>query len=188
MLKNFHKIATAYAIAMALVFAPLMSAKAYTVDPNVFAGTKVIAARECGNGTQAICYLRVTFNFNDANIGTGVQFATLPKNAYISAIDVYVTTAFNAAGNNFLSVGVTSAGVEFVATTGGATVTATLPTPGVYHLTAAAGLGLAATSVAGSQTMVNGGVPVFLKYTQTSTAATTGKATMVIMFAMDNDE
>ena len=183
MLRNFHKLATTAAIAAGLVFAPAMSAKAYTVDPQVFAGTKSLPARECANAVHALCYLRVTFNFNDASIAAGVPIGTIPKNAYIYAIDLYVTTAFNAVTTNVMTIGSTKAGVDIVAVA----QSPTLATPGIYHVTTAAGLGLAVTGSTGAQTAINGGIPVWLQYSQTGTAATTGKATLLISIIQDND-
>jgi len=181
-MKNLLKSALAAALLASSALSPV---SAYTVDPGVQAGTKIIPERNCQLG-QEVCYARVTVNYNDSNIASGVWFATLPANAYILAIDAYVTTAFNAAGNNYLSIGATKTGTDFVATTG-ANASVTLGSTGIYHLTAAAGLGLAATGNTSLQTALNSAVPLYIRYQQTSTAATAGVVTVVITFAKNND-
>ena len=138
---------------------------------------------------QVVNYYRVTINFNDPNISTGQLFGGLPNNAYILAIDVDVTTSFNAAAHNYVTLGVTSANANelvdastsngTISTTGGAIST------GVYHLTAAVGLGIAVTGNSTYQT--TNGVPLYAKYVQTSTAATTGSATFVIAYVPNNN-
>lgn len=152
-------------------------ARALVTDP-----TKIIPERTCANG-QMVCYARVTINFNDPRIASGVWYATLPKSAYILAIDAYVTTAFNAVTTNVITLGVTAASANEILASG-----ITAGTPGIYHLTSAAGLGLAVTAVTADQTALNGAVPVYVKYAQTGTAATTGQATIVITFAKNDDQ
>ena len=191
MFNQLHKLATVAAFASALIFAPLMSAFAYTVDPQVYAGTKLIPSRNCEFGFL-VCYVRVTINFNDANIKNGVWFATLPKNAYILSVDSDVTTAFNAATTNVLTFGVTKASAnELVADGASATAnisnnTTTIAT-GILHLTTAAGLGTLITGNTTYQTGVDGGVPLYAKYTQTGTAATTGSMILILTFVKNND-
>lgn len=124
---------------------------------------------------QQLSYYRLTINFNDQNIGAGQQFGALPAGAYIFAIDAYVTTAFNAGSTNVITLGTTKASANEIVGSG-----ITAGTPGVYHLTSAAGLGLAVTS--GSNP-----IPLFAKYAQTGGAATTGSVTIVIAFAANND-
>ena len=200
MLKNFHKLATMAAIAMALVFAPMISASAYTIDPQVYAGTKVIPSRSC-SFTQNVCYTRVTLNFSDANIKNGIWFASIPANAYILAIDADTTVAWNATTTNVLTLGVTQASAnELMADCGTATAclsnnTTTIAT-GVVHLTTAAGLAVVVTGNTSLQFAYSstgtGVVPahlrLFAKYTQTGTAATTGSTTFVITWAKNDDQ
>ena len=123
---------------------------------------------------QAVNYYRMTINFNDPNIGLGQQFGALPANAYIYAIDAYVTVAFTAGSTNTITLGTTKASANEIVASG-----ITAATPGVYHLTSAAGLGLAVTS----GTAVN----LWAKYAQTGTAAGTGAVTIVIAFMPNND-
>jgi hypothetical protein len=124
---------------------------------------------------QALHYFRLTVNFNDANIGLGQQFGALGVNSYIHSIDCYVTTAFNAATTNVITFGYTKVGGEIVASG----ISGNPLAVGAIHLTSAVGLGLAATSAAD--------IPLWVKYTQTGTAATTGSITCVIAYAPNND-
>ena len=185
-----HALAGIAAAFMAL--APIVPASAITEDPQVFNGGKLIPPREC-SAAQNLCYIRATVNYNDSNIANGVWFATLPKNAYVLAIDVDVTTAFNAATTNLLTIGATKANAnEIVADCSTATAcvsnhTTTIAT-GLSHLTTAAGLAVAITGSATYQTAQNGGTPVYAKFAQTGTAATTGQAIFVITYTMNNDQ
>lgn len=124
---------------------------------------------------QQLSYYRLTINFNDQNIGAGQQFGALPPGAYVHSIDAYVTVAFNAATTNVVTIGTTKASANEIVASG-----ITAGTPGVYHLTAAAGLGLAVTNITTS-------IPLFAKYAQTGAAATTGSVTVVIAYATNND-
>jgi hypothetical protein len=134
--------------------------------------TRTIPARV--GPDQQVMYYRLTINFNDQNIGAAQQFGTLPANAYIVWIDAYVSTAFNAGTTNVVTIGTTKASANEIVASG-----ITAGTPGVYHLTSAAGLGLAVTTGV-SPTL-------FAKYAQTGTAATTGAVTIVIAYIPNND-
>lgn len=155
----------------------LMPASALVTDPN-----KIIPERTC-EFAQSVCYARVTINYNDPRIASGVWYATLPKSAYIIQVDAYVTTAFNAGTTNVITLGHTAASANELLASG-----ITAATPGIYHLTSAAGLGTATTANSTYQTALNGAVPVYAKYAQTGTAATTGQVTIVITFAKNNDQ
>jgi hypothetical protein len=167
-------------LASAIALAAVVPSLALYTDPGVIAGTKIIPERSCQSG-QNVCYLRATINFNDNSIGTGVWAFTLPSSAYILTVDLDVTTAFNATSSNTLQIGATAAGTDFLAAT---SITST----GITHATSAAGLGTAVTGNTAKQTAINGSVPVYFKYAQTGTAATTGVVTVVITFAKNNDK
>lgn len=149
---------------------------ALITDPN-----KIIPERTC-ELSQNTCYFRLTINWNDPRIASGVWFGTIPKNSFITAIDAYVTTGFNAVTTNVITIGHTAASANEVVASG-----ITAGTPGIYHLTTAAGLGTATTANATYQTQINGSVPLYAKYAQTGTAATAGAVTIVIQFAKNND-
>jgi hypothetical protein len=123
---------------------------------------------------QQVQTYRLTINYNDANIGAGQFFGALPQGAYILSIDAYVTTGFNAGTTNVITIGTTKASANEIVASG-----ITAGTPGVYHLTSAAGLGLAVT--ASSQ------ITMYAKYAQTGTAASAGSVTIVIAYVPNND-
>ena len=183
MFRNLMKSAI---LACALAAVTLGSAYALNVDQK-----KIIPTRDVG--TQVVQYCRVTVNYNDPNIKTGQWFCTLPKNAYILSLDAQVTTAFNAATTNVLTFGATSANSNEIIADGGSGSTTNLSNStttiaaGMFHLTAAAGIGLTVTSNATYQTALNGGVPIYAKYTQTGTAATTGSVTLILGYIPNND-
>jgi len=184
MFRNLMKSAI---LACALAAVTLGSAYALNVDQK-----KDIPARDVG--TQVVQYCRVTVNYNDPNIKTGQWFCTLPKNAYILNIDAQVTTAFNAATTNVFTIGATSASSNEIVADGGSGSTVNISNntttiaAGMFHLTGAAGVGLQVTGNATYQTKLNGGVPIYAKYTQTGTAATTGKVTVILAYIVDNDQ
>lgn len=159
------------AVALALAGLMLGPVQALQVDQ-----TRNFPARQLTE--QAVNTYRITVNFNDQGITAGQQFGALPPGAYIYAIDAYVTTAFNAGTTNNVTLGTTKANANEILATGinGTTSIAT----GIYHLTSAAGLGMAVTNVATP-------IPLFVKYVPTGTAATTGQVVIVISYIPNND-
>lgn len=129
---------------------------------------------------------RKTVNFNDANIATGVKFGALPQGVYITGIRCFVTTAFNAGTTNVLAIGTTAAGSDILA--GGVTANTNCnpASTGNQPLDSAAGIGMTVT--AGTPTGSTGGFDLFVRYTQTGTAATTGQVTYVISYVPNNDQ
>lgn len=128
--------------------------------------------------TQQVHYYRVVVNFNDPNISTAQKFGALPSNAYIQDVQVEIQTAFNAGTTNNLSFGTTSTATELVAVAdltggGGASI-------GTQVTRINRGLGRSLTA--------SGDTTLFAKYTQTGSAATTGKAVFVITYIPDNDQ
>jgi hypothetical protein len=113
--------------------------------------------------------LKKTINFGDANIATGVAFdESLPLGAFIISVTVEIVTAFNAGTTNVLTIGTVAANYNNIVASGdvnSATVVVAQPTRGLGRSLAAA-----------AET------PVFGKYTQTGTAATTGQAVVVIEY------
>lgn len=135
---------------------------------------------------QTTHYFRKTVNFNDANISAGVKFAAIPQNAYITGIRCYVTTAFNAVTTNVLTIGTTATGTDILAGGTTANTNCNPASTGNQPLDSAAGIGLGVT--AGTATGAQGGFDLFVRYTQTGTAATTGKVTYVISYVPNNDQ
>ena len=135
--------------------------------------------------TPQVNYIRKTVNFNDAGIGSGYMFASIPLNSYILAVSVEVVTVFNAASTNVLTFGTTLASANELAGSGDINEAAT----GVQTATVGLGRSLTqtATAAVGNVTPAEGGVGIFAKYTQTGTPATTGKAVVIITYIPDND-
>lgn len=125
--------------------------------------------------TQQEHYYRFTVNYNDAGIASAVKFGRLPSNAFISQIDCQVTTAFNAATTNVLTVGYNATPNGQIIASGDLNEASAT----YQNMTSAAGLGVAATSA--------GEIDLYAKYTQTGAAATAGAATCVIHYVPDND-
>ena len=126
-------------------------------------------------GQQEVQYIRVTINFNDANIAAGVRFARLPQYAFVTYLQAHVETVFNAATTNVVTVGTTQANAnEIIGTADLNEASATF-----QNMTTAAGLGVAVTAA--------GDVDVWAKYTQTGAAATAGKAHIIIAYMLNND-
>lgn len=118
---------------------------------------------------QVVNTLKMTVNFNDAGIGSGVAFAnSLPQGAFITRVLVEIVTAFNAGTNNFLTVGTNATSYNNIATTGDTASTVT----GVKEATRGWGRSLTASAE----------VAVFAMYVQSGTAATTGQAVIVIEY------
>lgn len=135
---------------------------------------------------QVVQTFRKTVNFSDANIATGVKFAAIPQGAYIVNMRCYVSTVFNATTTNVLTIGTTPTGADILA--GGTTANTNCnPASATQQpLGAAAGVGLGVTG--GAATGSTGGFDLFVRYTQTGTAATAGSVTYVIDFVPNNDQ
>lgn len=167
-------------LACAIALSAVVPSFALFTDPAVINGQKIIPARTCGS-TQNLCYVRVTINYNDNSIANGVWAFTLPANAYIVQMLADVTTGFNATSTNTITIGATPTGADFLAST-------SVTTAGLLSLGSAAGQALAVTGNTAKQTAINGGVPVYFRYSQTGTAATAGSVTFVIAFAKNDDK
>ena len=130
-------------------------------------GTAGVATRQ--DPRQVVNTLKKTVNFNDTGIATGVAFDNyIPQGAFIENVLVEITTAFNAATTNVLTVGTVAAAYNNIVAAGDVTPTVL----GVYQATRGFGRGLTAA----------GDVLPVAKYTQTGAAATTGVAVIVIFY------
>lgn len=123
--------------------------------------------------TQQVHYLRKSVAFNTADIATGVKVGTLPAGAKVVDAVTHVTTVFNAATTNVLTAGTNSTAYDNIV--GAADVTE--GTVGGYR---------AAIVTAGAQTL-SADTVVYARYTQSGAAATTGAATIMVMYVLDND-
>ena len=123
---------------------------------------------------QQIHFLRKLVNYNDAGVSTGVLVGTVPAGAIITAVICEIATAFNAATTNVLTVGTTGTGTDLMTSAESISGTIGQKTAATYKGTAAA------APVANDQ-------DVFVAYTQTGTAATTGVAYVIVFFVPNTD-
>lgn len=124
--------------------------------------------------TQQVNYLRKTVNFNDPGIATGVPIRNwLPKGAQILRTVVTIQTAFNAATTNVLTVGTNASSYNDIVASGDVDETT---------------LGATTVLTGAKLNALSADKQAYIMYTQTGTAATTGKASIVIEYAPDNDE
>jgi hypothetical protein len=115
-------------------------------------------------------YLRKEVNFNDPGIAAGVVIGRLPAGAQITQALARVRTAFNAGTTNVLTVGTNATSYD--------------------NIFAAADIaegsaGNNAAPLANLQEVL-AEADVFVKYTQTGTAASQGKATIHIAYTVNN--
>ena len=122
--------------------------------------------------TQQVHYLRKTVNFNDAGIASGVYMGTLPAGAQIVDTVVNVVTAFNAVSTNVLTVGTNSTSYDNIVGSGG------VDESSATGQRVTTGLSLEFASDA----------DVYVKYTQSGTAADAGQAVIVVAYAANNDQ
>jgi hypothetical protein len=123
---------------------------------------------------QVVHYLRFDVNYDDAGISSGVRKQTLPSGAIILSTTTLITTVFNAVTSNVLTVGINSSSYDNIVSAGRADETLA----GLYN-------GIEPTGTALGKLDAN--ADVYAKYTQTGTAATTGAATVIIQYVVDND-
>lgn len=113
--------------------------------------------------------LKVTINFGDVGLATGVPLANfLPQGAFIITALTEIVTAFNAGTTNPISVGTVGPAYNNIVVA----TDVTSATPAVYASTVGRGRSLTAA----------GDVQPFVKYTPTGTAATTGQAVILIEY------
>jgi hypothetical protein len=161
---------------------------AFIISPLAFALTNPASYPPRVLQTQTSVHFRKTVNFNDANIATGVKFGALPPGAYITGIRCYVTTAFNAGTTNNLLVGTTAGGNNILAGGTTAGTNCVVGSTGNNNMSLAPGLGLAVTALSATPTGSTGGWDLFVAYTQTGTAATTGQLTLLIDYVSNDDQ
>lgn len=123
--------------------------------------------------TQQVHYFRKRVNWNDAGIATGVLIGTIPNGALLIDAGVRVTTAFNAATTNVLQMGTTATGGEILAS--------------AVTLAGATGFKKATSGTAFSA-LVSADTDIYVSYTQTGTAATTGLADLFVAYIPNNDQ
>lgn len=121
--------------------------------------------------TQQVHYLRRTVDFNTAGIATGVQLGRLPAGALITRTTVRVVTAFNAASTNVLTVGTEGdSGLDNIVAAGDVTEGS-----------------IGSAAVVGPLDPLAADTNVLISYTQSGTAATAGRAVIVLEYVPNND-
>jgi len=123
---------------------------------------------------QQVHFLRKLVNFNDAGVATGVLVGTVPAGAIIVDVKVQIATVFNAASTNVLTVGTTGTGTDLMTSAEAVAGTQGQKTAAAYKATTAS------NPYAADQ-------DVFVAYTQTGTAATTGVAYVLVQFIPNTD-
>jgi len=108
----------------------------------------------------------VPVNFNDTGVASGILCLTVDalEKPTVVEVQVIVTTAFNAGTTNVLLVGTTAGGNDILAASD-----ITEATPGFYPSNGGA-----------KQILVTVDTPIYVTYTYTGTAPTTGQAFIVI--------
>ena len=115
-------------------------------------------------------FLRKEVNYNDPGIASGVVIGRLPANAQITQALARVRTTFNAGTTNVLTVGTNASAYDNIF--GAADI-------------AEGSAGNSAAPLANLQEALSE-VDVFVKYAQTGTAATQGKAIIHIAYTVNN--
>lgn len=115
--------------------------------------------------SQQLHFIRFRVEFNTPGIASGVQFGAIPAGSVIHSCRVNVSTAFNAATTNVLTVGTTATGTEIA--TSAQTVAGTIG-------------GKSPTNGDGVRVAADTGI--FASYTQTGAAATAGVADVVVAY------
>jgi len=124
------------------------------------------------DGSQNVHFIGKDIVYNTVGIGTSdtVKVGRIPAGSFLVQALVRITTAFNAATTNVLTVG-TSSGSD-------------------ADIVGASELNEAATGVTvvltGAQLTFASDTDIYVKYTQTGTAATAGAATIIITYIPPN--
>lgn len=124
--------------------------------------------------TQQTNYMRKTVSFDTPGIASGVPFSNwLPKGAQILRAVVVIQTVFNATTTNVLTVGQNATSYNDIVASGDVDETV---------------LGATTVLTGAKLNALSAYAQPYIKYTQTGTAASTGKACVVIEYAPNNDE
>jgi hypothetical protein len=129
---------------------------------------------------NSVVTVRKTINLVDFSNSTTLLLASIPINSFITSAACSIVTAFNAATTNVLTLGVTQASANELL----AAADITEGTPGYYTQTT--GCGTINTQTAqpaiSNIDVTQGGVGLWVKFTQTGTAATTGQAVVAVTY------
>lgn len=114
-------------------------------------------------------YMRVTYSDTGISSGVAMTGRILPTNAYIVGTDVNVVTSFNAQTTNVLTVGINGTTANNIVASGDVDETVAALTKSISPSGTALG-------------RISADSQVYVKYTQTGTAATAGVADIIIKY------
>lgn len=117
--------------------------------------------------------LAYTLNYGATGASSGILIGKIPTNSVIQSWRVTVETAFNAGTTNPITIGTTGTGTDIMAAASITNYNTSSNTVGVYTGSPAAAGGWAITTADTS---------VYVAYIPTGTAASTGKAHVVINY------
>lgn len=123
---------------------------------------------------QVVHYLRKRVNYNDAGISAGIVMGTLPAGAQVIDLTVRVLTLFNAGSTNVLTVGTNSTDFNNLSGSGSSDITE--GTAEMYRV-----------APANFDVTFSADTDVYVKYTQSGTAAGTGQADVIITYVPNAD-
>lgn len=134
--------------------------------------TRTVSAREPYLQSPGYIHRDVAYNTLGIGAANTVLVGVLPAGAKVTKVNVDLIAAFNAGSTNVLIVGTADNDDAFVAA-------------GDFNEAGTPGVG---TDVAtGLGTRFTADTPVYAKYTQTGTAATTGQAGITIEYVRTSD-
>jgi hypothetical protein len=136
--------------------------------------TNVLGTAARQDPRQVTNTLKMTVNFNDTGVGSGLKFShLLPNGAVITDVLVEVVTAFNAGTTNTLTVGTNAATYNNIMSAA----------DGIGNGSAALGTQVVLPTRGFGRSITNAAdIQPFVMYTQTGAAATTGQAIVVIEY------
>lgn len=176
--RNWGAAAFALAFAAASLFSVLglFPAKALVAPPSY--APRIFPS-------QQVAYVRFGFNYQScvqsSNTCTMKVPAALPYNAAVLRVTTVTHTAFNSTTSDVVSVGTTAANANEIVSTG-----CSVHTQAVTSCTVAAGAS-SATGAGATQSGVNGGFDLFVKWTGGGGTPNAGVAAVVIEYVMPND-
>ena len=116
-------------------------------------------------------YIRATIRFDTPGIAQGVQIGTMPTGAVLGQCLAKIAQTFNAVTTNVLTCGTNAPTYDNI-------IGAADAVEGTAGVTA---------SLTGAALEFAVDTPVFARYTQTGTAATQGRAILILPYACDDD-
>ena len=120
--------------------------------------------------TEQIAYIRQSFTFS-ATTAIPITVGVLPKGAVVTDVSIAVSTVFNFGTNNLLDIGVTGTIQSLAAS-------ASLATAGLIKPSLATSTGIGPLAA---------DTPIIATPNVTGAAGTTGKATVIVSYARQND-